>query len=85
MAGLVPRLAGGQPRRNAAAAEGIGYALSTPPNPPFARGGKGRAGLVRLPETMACSSLFVVINCGPCAPFIGGCLASLKKSQTYSN
>ncbi len=28
--------------------------------------------------------LFVVINCGPCAPFIGGCLASLE-SQTYSN
>ncbi len=28
--------------------------------------------------------LFVVINCGPCAPFIGGCLASLE-SQTYRN
>ena len=28
--------------------------------------------------------LFVVVNCGPCAPFIGRCLASLK-SQTYRN
>jgi glycosyltransferase involved in cell wall biosynthesis len=28
--------------------------------------------------------LFVVINCGPCAPFIGGCLASLEL-QTYRN
>ena len=28
--------------------------------------------------------LFVVVNCGPCAPFIGKCLASLK-SQTYRN
>jgi glycosyltransferase involved in cell wall biosynthesis len=26
----------------------------------------------------------VVINCGPCAPFIGSCLASLE-SQTYDN
>jgi glycosyltransferase involved in cell wall biosynthesis len=28
--------------------------------------------------------LFVVVNCGPCAPFIGRCLASLL-SQTYRN
>jgi glycosyltransferase involved in cell wall biosynthesis len=28
--------------------------------------------------------LFVVINCGPCAPFIGACLASLR-AQTYGN
>ena len=46
--------------------------------PPLAKGGSRIGHLRRRKENHGMLALFVVINCGPCAPFIGGCLASLR-------